>query len=113
LGTPARLADKTRWIEQKTEKLLNGMRWTLLKDTARLKPQSAANLDALIAKMTLRRTARAWSCKKQLRETLERKQINLVQFHDALQGRADEGGRQDDPHASGGPRGLSSDAPDQ
>lgn len=54
------------------------MRWTLLKDSAQLKPEAAAELDALIAKMALKRTARAWSYKEQLREILERKQINVV-----------------------------------
>ena len=54
------------------------MRWTLLKDTATLKPQAAADLDALIAKMTVKRTARAWAYKEQLREILDRKQIHVV-----------------------------------
>jgi transposase len=67
-----------RRIEQKTDKSLKGMRWTLLKDTTKLKPEAAADLDALIAKMTVKRTARAWSYKEQLREILERKQINVV-----------------------------------
>jgi len=70
--------DKMRRIEQRTDKSLKGMRWTLLKDRARLKPQAAADLDALIAKMTVKRTARAWSYKEQLREILDRKQINVV-----------------------------------
>lgn len=65
-------------IEQRTDKSLKGMRWTLLKDTAKLKPQAAADLDALIAKMTVKRTARAWVYKEQLREILDRKQINVV-----------------------------------
>jgi hypothetical protein len=38
------------------------MRWTLLKDASRLKPDAAADLDALIAKMTVKRTAPAWVC---------------------------------------------------
>ena len=50
----------------------------MLKDKAKLKPQAAADLDALIAKMTVKRTARAWVYKEQLREILERKQINVV-----------------------------------
>jgi hypothetical protein len=36
------------------------MRWVLLKDRGHLKPEAAADLDALIAKMTTVRTARAW-----------------------------------------------------
>ena len=70
--------DKMRRIEQRSDKSLKGMRWTLLKDRARLKPEAAADLDALINKMARVRTARAWIYKEQLREILERKQINVV-----------------------------------
>src|SRR5438105_5090836 len=71
--------DKMRRIEQRTDKSLKGMRWSLLKDRSRLLPAAAADLDALIAKMTTVRTARgAWLYKEQLREILERKQINVV-----------------------------------
>ncbi len=78
IGHASAAVDKMRRIEQKTDKSLKGMRWTLLKDTAKLKPEAAADLDALISKMTVKRTARAWSYKEQLREILERKQINVV-----------------------------------
>jgi transposase len=78
IGHASTAVDKMRRIEQKTDKSLKGMRWTLLKDTARLMPEAAADLDTLIAKMTVKRTARAWSYKEQLREILERKQINVV-----------------------------------
>jgi len=54
------------------------MRWALLKDRASLRPEAAADLDALLAKMTTVRTARAWAYKEQLREILERTQINVV-----------------------------------
>ena len=70
--------DKMRRIEQRSDKSLKGMRWSLLKDRASLKPEAAADLDALIARMTTVRTARAWAYKEQLREILERKQINVV-----------------------------------
>jgi transposase len=70
--------DKMRRIEQRTDHSLKGMRWSLLKDRSRLSPTAAADLDALIAKMTTLRTARAWVYKEQLREILERKQINVV-----------------------------------
>jgi transposase len=70
--------DKTRRIEQRTDRSLKGMRWSLLKDRSRLLPEAAADLDALIARMTTVRTARAWVYKEQLREILERKQINVV-----------------------------------
>ena len=70
--------DKMRRIEQRTTKSLKGMRWSLLKERARLKPAAAADLDALIARMTTVRTARAWLYKEQLREILQRKQVNVV-----------------------------------
>lgn len=70
--------NKMRRIEQRTDKSLKGMRWSLLKDRSRLKPEAAADLDALIARMTTVRTARAWVYKEHLREILERKQINVV-----------------------------------
>ena len=70
--------DKMRRIEQRTDKSLKGLRWSLLNDRSRLKPEAAADLDALIARMTTVRTARAWLYKEQLREILERKQINVV-----------------------------------
>jgi transposase len=70
--------DKMRRIEQRTDKSLKGMRWSLLKDRSKLKPEAAADLDALIAKLTTVRTARAWLYKEQLREILDRRQINVV-----------------------------------
>ena len=70
--------DKMRRIEQRTDKSLKGMRWSLLKDRSKLRAEAAADLDALIARMTTVRTARAWVYKEQLREILERKQINVV-----------------------------------
>lgn len=78
VGHASLAVDKMRRIEQRTDKSLKGLRWTLLKDTAKLKPAAAADLDALIAKMTVKRTARAWVYKEQLREILDRKQINVV-----------------------------------
>ena len=70
--------DKTRRIEQRTDKSLKGLRWSLLKDRSRLKPEAAADLDPLIAKMTTVRTARAWVYKERLREILQRRQVNVV-----------------------------------
>ena len=70
--------DKMRRIEQRVDRSLKGMRWSLLKDRSRLTPEAGADLDALIAQMTTVRTARAWVYKEQLREILERKQINVV-----------------------------------
>lgn len=62
--------DKMRRIEQRTDKSLKGLRWSLLKDRSVLKSEAAADLDALIARMTTVRTARAWLYKEQLREIL-------------------------------------------
>ena len=70
--------DKTRRIEQRKDKSLKGLRWSLLKDRSKLKPAAAADLQSLIAKLTTVRTARAWTYKEQLREILQRKQINVV-----------------------------------
>ena len=70
--------DRMRRIEQRTDKSLKGSRWTLLKDRGRLNTRANAELDALLARMTTLRTARAWAYKEQLREILERKQINVV-----------------------------------
>jgi transposase len=67
-----------RRIEQRSERSLKGLRWTLLKDRSRLSAEAAADLDALIARMSTVRTARAWLYKEQLSEILERKQINVV-----------------------------------
>jgi transposase len=70
--------DKTRRIEQKTDPSLKGLRWKLLRDRASLTPDARADLDALVAQVTTKRTARAWLYKEQLREILERKQVNVV-----------------------------------
>jgi len=70
--------DKTRRIEQRTDKSLKGLRWPLLKDAGSLKPDAAAALYGLISQPSLKRTARAWIYKEQLRETLDRKQINVM-----------------------------------
>jgi transposase len=70
--------DRMRRIEQRTDPSLKGLRWSLLKDRSRLSAAATADLDALIARMTTVRTARAWLYKEQLREILERKQINVV-----------------------------------
>lgn len=70
--------DQTRRLEQKTDPDLKGLRWALLKDRARLKPERRADLDALLSRLTSSRTARAWMYREQLREILDRKQINVV-----------------------------------
>lgn len=70
--------EQTRRIEQKTDPSLKGLRWTLLKDRDRLPAAQRADLDALIANVTTKRTARAWLYREQLRDILDRKQINVV-----------------------------------
>ena len=57
---------------------LKGMRWVLLKDRSKLTGAQRNDLDALLAHMTTKRTARAWQYREQLREILARKQPNIV-----------------------------------
>ena len=70
--------DETRRIEQKTTPDLKGLRWTLLRDYADLGATARTELDALLTRLTTKRTARAWMYREQLREILDRKQINVV-----------------------------------
>jgi transposase len=70
--------DQTRRLEQRTDPSLKGLRWTLLKDRQKLTADSRAELDALIAQVASKRTARAWVYREQLREVLDCKQINVV-----------------------------------
>ncbi len=70
--------DQTRRIEQKTTPGLKGLRWTLLRDYASLTGTARSEIDALRARLTTQRTARAWLYREQLREILDRKQINVV-----------------------------------
>jgi transposase len=70
--------DKMRRFEQRTDPSLKGLRWTLLRDRGRLSDEGRADLDALIANATTKRTARAWLYREHLREILDRKQINVV-----------------------------------
>jgi transposase len=70
--------DQTRRSEQKTDPSLKGLRWALLKDRERLPESQRADLDAFVAQATTKRTARAWLYREQLRDILDRKQINVV-----------------------------------
>jgi transposase len=70
--------DLMRRTEQKRDPELKGLRWTLLKDRNRLSDARRADLDALLANLTTKRTARAWQYREDLREILNRKQINVV-----------------------------------
>jgi transposase len=70
--------DQMRRLEQRTDPSLKGLRWTLLKDRGRLSDESRADLDALVAQIATKRTARAWLYREHLRDILDRKQINVV-----------------------------------
>lgn len=70
--------DNMRRIEQRTDASLKGMRWKLLKSYDNLRREDRVEIDGLISKLTVKRTARAWSYREQLREILDRKQINVV-----------------------------------
>lgn len=70
--------DQMRRIEQRTDPELKGLRWNLLKDRERLAAEARAELDAFVAQVTTKRTSRAWHYKEQLREILQRKQVNVV-----------------------------------
>ena len=70
--------DLTRRAEQRRDPALKGLRWALLKDRRRLSTSRRADLDALLANLTTKRTARAWQYREDLREILNRKQINVV-----------------------------------
>ena len=70
--------DKTRRIEQKTDPSLKGLRWALLKERSNLNSSARADLDALVTQFTTKRTARAWLYREQLRDILDRKQINVM-----------------------------------
>lgn len=78
IGHANAAVDRTRRIEQRTDRSLKGMRWTLLRDSYSLKPDAAAALHALVTQPNPKRTARAWFYKEQLREILERKQVNVM-----------------------------------
>jgi transposase len=72
--------DRMRRLEQKTDPDLKGLRWTLLKNRQHLAPAARADLDAVLAQLTTKRTARAWTYREQLREILSRRQINVVRL---------------------------------
>jgi transposase len=70
--------DLTRRAEQKRDPELKGLRWALLKDRDALSHSRRRDLDALLRHLTTKRTARAWRYREDLREILNRKQINVV-----------------------------------
>ena len=74
----SRALDATRRTEQRQAPDLKGLRWKLLRDYDSLSAAERVEIDALLAKMSSRRTARAWLYREQLREILERKQVNVM-----------------------------------
>lgn len=70
--------DTVRRRQQKVAPQLKGMRWTLLKDADKLNLAQLIDLEVLVSQYTTKRTARAWLYREQLRDILERKQINIV-----------------------------------
>ena len=74
----SKAVDETRRLEQRTDPDLKGLRWALLKDRTKLNERQRADLDALVMQVATKRTARAWLYREQLREILNRKQIEVV-----------------------------------
>lgn len=74
----SKAVDEMRRIEQKSDPSLKGLRWPLLKDRSKLSPEQQCDLDIFVAQYTTKRTARAWQYRENLREILDRKQINVV-----------------------------------
>jgi transposase len=70
--------DKMRRIEQRTDPALKGLRWALLKDKSKLSSEQVHDLHRLVVQFTTKRTARAWLYREQLRDILDRRQINVV-----------------------------------
>jgi len=70
--------DKVRRLERKADPVLKGLRWALPKDRTKLSHERATDLDRLVAQSTTKRTARGWLYREQLRDILDRKQINVV-----------------------------------
>ena len=71
--------DETRRAEQKLDPTLKGLRWALLKKRQDIDPVQRRDLDQLLVQITTKRTARAWLYREQLRDILNRKQINVMQ----------------------------------
>lgn len=70
--------DQTRRLEQRQDAELKGLRRVRLRDRAKLDLAQRADLDALITKLTTKRTARAWPDREPLRAMLDRKQVHVV-----------------------------------
>ena len=68
-----------RKIEVETDPSLKGLRNALLKGKENLTDNQQVSIDGLTANLTTCRTARAWQMKENLRDILDRKQINVVE----------------------------------
>lgn len=64
--------------EQRSDPALKAMRWNLLRAPTSLHPSARQELNALVRRLTTLRTARAWQYREQLRQILQRKQVNVV-----------------------------------
>jgi transposase len=78
IANASKALDRTRAIEQRTDTSLKGLRWTLLKDRNSLNAEQCTDLNAVIAAVVSKRTARAWVYREQLRAILSRKQVNVM-----------------------------------
>lgn len=70
--------DTMRCIEQSSNNYLKSLHWMLLNYRSPLAQSAGANLDALVARTMILRTPRACVYGEQLREILDRKQIDVV-----------------------------------
>jgi len=75
----SKAVDEMRRLEQRKDASLKGLRWALLKDPSKLKPEQRADLNTLVAQYTTNRVARARLYREQLRDILDRKQPNVVE----------------------------------
>ena len=69
--------DKIRRIEQKTDSSIKGLRWKLLRDRDSLTSEARADLDAFVAHVATKRTARAWLSRNGCGKSW-RKQVNVA-----------------------------------
>lgn len=68
-----------RKIEVESDPSLKGLRNALLKGRENLTDNQQVSIEGLTANLTTCRTARAWQMKENLRDILDRKQINVVE----------------------------------
>jgi transposase len=67
-----------RRLKQKTDRDLKGLRWAPLKHRDTMRTEQCNDLDALVTRVTSKRTAFVWLCREQLRDILDRQQIHVV-----------------------------------